>query len=207
MVCSNGSGSFKPVVATDIDVTCADPGYTVTNGWDAATDSCRLAPIASDNLAVSPGVCGNFACEGSEVCENQANGSVMNCATGAPAVSGSTCNACLTIMPPGFGGQLGGHPSDYTVDTSILGIKYKSLGGITSFVVKTLVGVAGVAFMIMFLLGAFKFVTSQGDKAAVESAKGTMTGAFIGIALAAALFAIMTLLQNVFGVSLLNITI
>ncbi|MCX6783827.1 MAG: pilin [candidate division WWE3 bacterium] len=190
----------------------------VNDGCDSDGVTCHLKPtdasVPARFITAAGSECGNHLCDPGEACEFSivAGGVPFTCDGNggtSPLPAGQTCNAtCTQIISNGQGGAISGNPSTYHLDTTAIGVtpKFTTLGGITSFVVKTMVGLAGVAFMIMFLIGAFKFVTSQGDKAAVESAKGTITSAFIGVALTAALFAIMTLLQNVFGVSLLNIT-
>ena len=119
----------------------------------------------------------------------------VSCISGSPSAVTDTAN-CQALMK-------------FVVDTTAIGIQdqYKDLNGIVTFGVKLVISLVGVGFMIMLLYGAFRYVTSQGDKAAVQAAQGTLTSAIIGVSLTAALFAIMTLLQNVLGISLLNITL
>jgi len=93
------------------------------------------------------------------------------------------------------------------LDFSELGLQFTNSSGFITAVIKILIGAVGVGFLIFFLMGALKYVTSSGDKMAVMSAQGTITSALIGLVLAAALFAIMSLLESVLGVKFLNVSI
>lgn len=150
--------------------------------------------------------CNNNICESGETCEID-GGTSIYCPgrTAVPNTSHCDLTTCQIVAgPPG-----GGVPAaqTYSVNALPIGLKYHNVNGLLTFVVKLIISLVGVGFMIMLLYGAFRYVTSQGDKAAVQAAQGTLTSAIIGLSLAAGLFAIMTLLQNVLGISLMNITI
>jgi len=63
-----------------------------------------------------------------------------------------------------------------------------------------------VALIFFFILiaGGLRWVMSEGDQKAVEAARGQITNALIGLAIVFAAFAIMKLIEIVFGISLLN---
>lgn len=64
---------------------------------------------------------------------------------------------------------------------------------------------AGVLVAFVFLiLGAIEWITSGGDKGKVESARGKITNAVIGLIVLAAVTAILTLVQDFLGVSFIN---
>lgn len=65
----------------------------------------------------------------------------------------------------------------------------------------------GVSFFFMFLWGAISYILSGGDKAHVESAKGRITSALIGVILMVAVFAIVKLIENFFDINILSIDI
>lgn len=99
------------------------------------------------------------------------------------------------------------YAAPYVIDGTSLGLQYTDISSLLVFVVKMIISLCGLAFFVMLLYGGFKFVTSQGDKMAVTEAQNAISHAVIGVAIAAGLFAIMTLLQNIFGFSLVNISI
>ncbi len=67
---------------------------------------------------------------------------------------------------------------------------------------------ASVIFLFMLIFGAIQWISSGGDKQALENAKGRITNALIGIVILFALFAIVNLISNFFGgVSILNLSI
>ena len=65
----------------------------------------------------------------------------------------------------------------------------------------------GLAFFFMFVWGAISWILSGGDKAGVESAKNKITNSLIGMALMVGIFAIVNLIENFFGISILSIDI
>lgn len=87
-------------------------------------------------------------------------------------------------------------------------------GGGVGFVQKlipSLIGLAFVAgavlFFFMLIIAALQWITSGGDKAAVEAAKGRLTQAIIGIVILFAVYAIVSLIQNFFGINIITIDI
>lgn len=62
--------------------------------------------------------------------------------------------------------------------------------------------VAGVAFFFMFISGGIRWITSAGDKANVEKARGQITHAIIGLLLTFALYVILGIIEDFFGISL-----
>ncbi|MCX6783828.1 MAG: hypothetical protein NT141_02050 [candidate division WWE3 bacterium] len=93
------------------------------------------------------------------------------------------------------------------IDPGMIGVKNITPESGIMMVVKALIGACGFGAFIFLIIGGVKFVVSAGDKGAVESAKKTITFAVIGLVLAAAAFAIASLLQNVLGINILNVTI
>ena len=72
----------------------------------------------------------------------------------------------------------------------------------------TLFFVVGViAFFFMFLMGAIQWITSGGDKASLEGAKGRITSALIGLVILFSVFAIVKLIERFFGVNILTLDI
>ena len=67
--------------------------------------------------------------------------------------------------------------------------------------------VGSVLFLFMFVTGAIQWIASGGDKQGLESAKGRITSAIIGIILLFASYAIINLIEGFFGVNILTIDI
>jgi len=69
----------------------------------------------------------------------------------------------------------------------------------------TLLFIAAVVVALVFLIiGAIKWITSGGDKTAVESARGTITSAIIGLVVVFSVYAILRLIGYFFHLELLE---
>lgn len=69
----------------------------------------------------------------------------------------------------------------------------------------TLLLIGGVLiFFFYFIFGAIKWISSGGDKGKVESARGTIAQALIGLVILFSTFAIVELIGNIFGVNILS---
>lgn len=58
-------------------------------------------------------------------------------------------------------------------------------------IINVLIGVVGIAAVIMLIIGGFRYVFSQGDEKGVKGAKDTILYAIIGIVVAVLAFAIV----------------
>lgn len=67
--------------------------------------------------------------------------------------------------------------------------------------------IGSVGFLFMLLWGAVEYVTAGGEKEKVGNASKRITSALVGLILLFAVFAIMAIVQQVFGITLLNLTI
>jgi len=79
----------------------------------------------------------------------------------------------------------------------------KCLEIVFSNILTVAVSLAGLALMVMLIVGGFKFLTSGGDPKATASAQQTMTYAIAGIALMAVAFLIFKIIQYFTGVNVL----
>jgi hypothetical protein len=70
-----------------------------------------------------------------------------------------------------------------------------------------LMAVGAIVFIFMLLWGAVQWILSGGDKGAVESAKGRVTNAIVGLVLLFSTFAIVKLVETFFGINILTIDI
>lgn len=76
-----------------------------------------------------------------------------------------------------------------------------------TFAINGIIVVAGLIFFFMLLIGGMQWILSGGDKAATESARGKITAALIGLVIIFSAWAIATLINSIFGVNILNLTI
>lgn len=74
-------------------------------------------------------------------------------------------------------------------------------------IIRILAPAAGIAFLIMLLVGGFQFINSGGDPKAAGQARTTLTYAFIGILLVVASWLILTVIANLTGVDVTRVDI
>ena len=67
--------------------------------------------------------------------------------------------------------------------------------------------VAALVFFFILVIGGVKWIMSGGDKAQTEAARNQITAALIGLIIVFAAWAIIILIQQIFGVNLLNFAI
>jgi len=67
--------------------------------------------------------------------------------------------------------------------------------------------VGSLIFFFMLVTGAIQWISSGGDKQALEGARGKITNALIGIVLLFVALAIIRLIESFFGVSILTLDI
>lgn len=83
-------------------------------------------------------------------------------------------------------------------DFGALCTKDFSLSNIVNFVVILLLIVAVVLSLLFLIWGGIKWILSGGDKTKVESARSTIIGALIGLAIAFSAFFLLNIVANVF---------
>lgn len=94
-----------------------------------------------------------------------------------------------------------------------LGDKLQSLSGI-EFFQKLLPAAIGLGFVVgsllfvfIMLIGAIQWISSGGDKAAVEAARGKISNAIIGLVALFSIIAIIKVIESFFGINILTIDI
>lgn len=99
----------------------------------------------------------------------------------------------------------------FTVDVDALklsggpgALPYTDIGRLVANLYVTLVIVSGIATFIYFVIGGFQYITSSGDKTAVEAARNKITHSLIGLAIVVGAYAFTFIIQGVFGVSILG---
>lgn len=74
-------------------------------------------------------------------------------------------------------------------------------------IVGLIASLAGMIFFIMLLVGGFKYLFSSGDAKKAESAKGTLTAAFLGLVLIVAAYIFLRLIGTFTGLDLTHFQI
>lgn len=64
--------------------------------------------------------------------------------------------------------------------------------------------VAGLGFLIYFVVGGIQWITAGGDKAGLESAKGKIMHGLIGLVIVVFAWVIVAIVQAVLGLDILN---
>lgn len=88
-----------------------------------------------------------------------------------------------------------------------VGLQFTSIPNVIKNGIQILVGVAGVIFFVMLVVGGIQYAMSGGDKAAAQAAKDRITNALIGIVIVAVAFALTALLTAILGVNITSVTV
>lgn len=83
-------------------------------------------------------------------------------------------------------------------------IKINELGGLLSALVGALLIIAALLAFFYLILGGIQWITSGGDKAGMEAARNKITHAIVGLVIVGAAWAIMILVQNFLGVTIIG---
>lgn len=78
------------------------------------------------------------------------------------------------------------------------------LGNFISLLITLFLIAGSIVFLFLLLLGGIQWMLSGGDKAAVESARGRITSALIGLLIMFSAWAIITLLEQFLGIKILS---
>lgn len=79
-----------------------------------------------------------------------------------------------------------------------------TVGKIVSGVISLSMLLVALVFFFILILGGLKWVTSEGDEKKVAAARAQITNGLIGLAIVFAAFAIMKLIDVIFGVNILG---
>lgn len=67
--------------------------------------------------------------------------------------------------------------------------------------------VAAIVFFFVLVIGGIRWILSGGDKQATEGARGQITAALVGLVIVFAAWAIVQLIETLFGVKILNLDV
>ena len=77
---------------------------------------------------------------------------------------------------------------------------------VSGFIRLTLV-VAAIVFFFMLVIGGIRWILSGGDKTGTEAARSQITAALVGLVIVFAAWAILQLINVLFGIDVLTLTI
>ena len=83
-------------------------------------------------------------------------------------------------------------------------VKIENLGQLISAAVGALLIIAALLAFFYLILGGIQWITSGGDKAGMEAARNKITHAIVGLVIVGAAWAIMILVQNFLGVTIIG---
>jgi hypothetical protein len=72
-------------------------------------------------------------------------------------------------------------------------------------ILSTMLVGASILFMFYFIMGAISWITSGGDKGKLEEARSSVTNAVVGLVVTFSVFAVISLIDLLFGTSILQI--
>jgi len=90
---------------------------------------------------------------------------------------------------------------------ALCNLNANNIGAVIGAAIEFILIIAVIVALFFLIWGGFRWITSGGDKAKVESARGTIIAAIIGLVIAFLAFFILSLALSFFGLSLTNLTL
>lgn len=81
---------------------------------------------------------------------------------------------------------------------------FTDLGNLITILISLVMAFAGLLFLAYILIGGLGWITSGGDPKAVASARSRITNAFIGLLIVVASYAIILIVEKVFGIRIVS---
>jgi len=81
------------------------------------------------------------------------------------------------------------------------------IGGVISGMISLVMLVAALIFFFYLVWGGIKWIMSQGDEAKVKEARDQVTQALVGLAVVFVAFAIVKMINVIFGINILELNI
>ncbi len=85
--------------------------------------------------------------------------------------------------------------------------KVSDVGTAIKNVINASLVIAALVAFIYLILGGIQWITSGGDKSAMESARNKITQAIVGLIIVAAAYAVMNLVSSFLGLNITNLDI
>lgn len=120
---------------------------------------------------------------------NKIKDKIMFAAIAAPALAQ---DGKIEIMP---------QPGQFRTLTEL------TVGKIVSGAISLTMLLVALVFFFILVLGGIKWVTSEGDEKKVAAARAQITNGLIGLAIVFAAFAIVKLINVIFGIDIMNLEV
>ena len=82
-----------------------------------------------------------------------------------------------------------------------------TVGGLVSGFIRLILVIASLVFFFILVIGGIQWITSGGDKAQTEAARGRITAALVGLVIVFAAWAIVQLINVFFGIDIFSLTL
>jgi len=131
-----------------------------------------------------------------------------------PDKCAGACVECSWCSGGGGGGGTGDDTQTVTDDditNPLLPTRLNSLSGVgfMQAISRTLISLiflgGSLIFFFMFILSGIKWVSSGGDKAKLDEAQKGITSALVGLVILFSVFAIIKLVETIFGINITNL--
>ena len=106
------------------------------------------------------------------------------------------------LLAQSEGGTINLNP---TTGTPFTGLTEATIGSLISGLITLVLIVAAVVFFFMLIIGGLRWILSGGDKANTEAARSQITAALVGLVIVFAAFAIVNVIEALFGFSILEL--
>jgi hypothetical protein len=117
-----------------------------------------------------------------------------------------TAGSYLSVAASAFAGGANVNPCPQSGQfTKLCNLNANNIGAIIGAAVEFILIIAVIIALFFLILGGIRWITSGGDKAKVESARGTIIAAIIGLVIAFLAFFVLSLALSFFGLSLTNL--
>ena len=83
-------------------------------------------------------------------------------------------------------------------------VSFTDIGSLLGNIIIASMVIAGLMVFFYLIMGGIQYITSGGDKAQAEAARNRITYALIGLVIVVGSFAIIKLIEQFFGLSILN---
>ena len=96
------------------------------------------------------------------------------------------------------------YAGDFNVARNTDFVRIENIGKLISSLVGVLLIISALLAFFYLILGGIQWITSGGDKAGMEAARNKITHAIVGLVIVGAAWAIMILVQNFLGITVIS---
>ena len=116
-----------------------------------------------------------------------------------PLIFASSAYAQINICP-----QAGASGTQFA---PLCNLNFDDFGTLVSRLITLILIIAIVVSIFFLIYGGIKWITSGGDKTAVEGARNHIVAAIVGLVIALLAFFILNVIGGLFGINLTNLTL